>query len=74
MERKYLLTCDTIIFANEIVEQLDANNIANCVVDETKGPAFGYGPVPGISVYVEEKDYERAKKIVEPIVENRKRV
>lgn len=74
MKKKYLLTCDDVIFANEIVTQLDASNIANCVVDETKGPAFGYGPVPGISVYVEEKDYERAKKTVSPLIENRKRV
>ena len=71
MKEKFLMKCDTSIFANEIVEQLEANGIASRVVDETKGAAFGYGPNVGMSIYVDENDYEKAKSIADPIVENR---
>ncbi|MGI6222381.1 MAG: DUF2007 domain-containing protein [Prevotella sp.] len=72
MEKKFLMKSDTTIFTNEVVSQLEASGIASEVVDETKGAAFGYGPNVGMSIYVDEKDYERAKAIVDPLMEQRK--
>lgn len=72
MEEKRLLTCDNAVFADEIVGKLEEAGIACRRHDETQDTAVGaYGALPGISIFVFEKDYEQAKALVDPIVEER---
>ncbi len=59
------------IVANRIVNILDINNIAYRQHDETMDKRPGaYGPIPGISIYVFEKDYDRALELIDPVIKD----
>lgn len=59
------------IIANRIVNILDLNNIAYRQHDETMDKRPGaYGPIPGISIYVFEKDYDRALELIDPVIKD----
>lgn len=74
MKEIELMKCDNTIFADEIVGKLNEAGIGARQHDETTDPAVGaYGPIVGIAIYVDEKDEERAKEIVKPIVEAREK-
>ncbi len=57
------------IVINLMVTVLEANGIAYRQHDETIDQRpDSYGPPPGISIYVFQKDYDRALKLINPII------
>ena len=69
MNEMLLCKCPSSIKAHNVVSILKNNNIVFRQHDETNNPRTGgYGPTPGIAIYVFEKDYEKALKLIEPIV------
>lgn len=73
MNTRILIKCDTSVYADEIVAALEANHIASMQHDENQDYVVGaYGAKTGISIFVYEKDWERAKQVIAPIGEARK--
>ena len=71
MKEILIYKCKNGIVANRIVNVLDANSIAYRQHDETVDKRPGaYGPIPGISIYVFEKDYNRAMELIDPIIKD----
>lgn len=69
MHEILLLKCKNSICADEIVNLLNAHNIAFRQHDESQDPRAGaYGPVTGIAIYVFTKDYEKALDIINPVL------
>lgn len=69
MNEMLLCKCPSSIKAHNVVSILKNNNIVFRQHDETNNPRTGgYGPTPGIAIYVFEKDYEKALTLIEPIV------
>ena len=72
MNDKLLLKCDNTIYADEVVRLLNKHGIVTRQHDENQDPRTGsYGPLPGIAIYVFEKDYDKACSLVEPLQEQR---
>lgn len=71
---RLLLKCENTIFADEIESLLNASGIVSRRHDERNDPYPGaYGAVLGIAVYVYADDYERACRIIEPVVSERRK-
>ncbi len=71
MHEILLLKCKNSICADEIVDLLNAHNIALRQHDESQDPRAGaYGPVTGIAIYVFAKDYEKALGIINPTLKD----
>ena len=71
---KIVIKCDNPVYADAITERLTENNIASTIHDETQDPAVGsYGGSVGIAIRVYEKDFTRAKAIVEEMENERKK-
>lgn len=69
---KLLITCDNAVYAGQIKLLLTEHNLAFRLHDETQDQRPGScGPVEGLSFYVFEKDYERAKALVNEIEHER---
>lgn len=69
MKEKLLCRCTSSITANNVANVLDANSIVYRMHDETADQRNGaYGPNPGTTFYVSEKDYQEASALVEPII------
>ena len=69
MDEKLLCNCSDTITAHKVIDILKSNDIAFRQHDETGDPRTGaYGPTPGISIYVLEKDYEKALTLVGPVI------
>lgn len=67
MEEQLLCRCSHIA-ANRVTDALEAEGIVFRVHDETLDQRPGaYGPVPGIAVYVYERDYERARVVADAV-------
>ncbi len=72
MNEILLLKCENTISADEIVNLLNAHNIALRQHDENQDPRIGaYGPVTGIAIYVFAKDYEKALDIISPVLKEK---
>lgn len=72
LQEKLLMKCENTIFADEVAGALDAKGIASRQHDESQDATVGaYGAVTGIAIYVFEKDFEKARAVVEPIVKAR---
>src|SRR5574344_32972 len=71
-DNKLLIKCDSPLFADEVINVLAENKIASRLHDENSDPAVGaYGAIVGIAVFVYNKDYERAKQIIAPLIKER---
>ena len=71
MNERLLCKCSDNIIAHNVVSILKNDGIIFRQHDETNDPRTGaYGPNPGISIYVFEKDYEKALTLIEPIVDS----
>lgn len=71
---KLLLKCDNSIFADEIEDLLNASGIVSRRHDERDDPYPGaYGAVLGIAVFVYADDYEKACRIIEPVLSERRK-
>ncbi len=69
MDERLLVKCKNSIYANNIVNMLESNNIASRQHDELQDQCPGaYGAITGIAIYVYEKDYAKAKEIAAPII------
>lgn len=72
MHEILLLKCKNNICADEIVNLLNAHNIALRQHDESQDPRAGaYGAVTGIAIYVFAKDYEKALDIINPALKEK---
>ena len=72
---KLLVKCDNTILADEIVSLLDEQGIATRLHDEQQDQVPGaYGAFTGIAVYVYEKDFDKARELVAPVMESRKTI
>lgn len=66
-----MCTCADHIVANRVTDILETNGIAFRLHDETADMRPGtYGSVPGIAIYVFDKDHEMAAALVEPVTGN----
>lgn len=62
MNEKLLCKCTNITTAHNVVSILENDDIVFRRHDETTDTRTGaYGPMPGIAIYVFEKDYEKAR-------------
>ena len=69
MDEMLLVKCTNYIWVHEVTSILQANNIVFRQHDETTDQRNGaYGPIIGISIYVFVKDYEKAKAVTVPIL------
>lgn len=69
MNEKLLCKCTNITTAHNVVSILENDDIVFRRHDETTDTRTGaYGPMPGIAIYVFEKDYEKAYSLIEPII------
>ena len=69
MKEKLLCRCTSSFTSNNVANVLDANSIVFRMHDETADQRNGaYGPNPGTTFYVSEKDYQEASALVEPII------
>lgn len=72
MREKLLLKCENSIYADEVENLLRTNNIASRRHDESQDTRTGaYGPLTGIAIYVFEKDYDKARSLICPVLEER---
>ena len=70
MEEVLLCNCPNSIIADNVINILNDNGIVLRQHDETMDQRSGaYGPAPGIAIYVFEKDYEKALKLVAHIID-----
>lgn len=61
MNEKLLCKCTNITTAHNVANILENDDIVFRRHDETTDTRTGaYGPMPGIAIYVFEKDYEKA--------------
>lgn len=69
MKEILLCNCPNGIVADNVISMLDVNGIVFRQHDETMDQRVGsYGPSPGIAIYVLEKDYTKARELVEPVI------
>ena len=69
MNEKLLCKCTNITTVHNVVSILENDDIVFRRHDETTDTRTGaYGPMPGIAIYVFEKDYEKAYSLIEPII------
>ncbi len=69
---KTLTVCDNPFMANLVETTLKDNGIACIVLDQTlTGVQGGYGPMPGYAIRVYAKDEERARELIENIINKR---
>ncbi|MBQ2525864.1 Putative signal transducing protein [Bacteroidales bacterium WCE2008] len=71
MNDTLLCKCPNNIIADTVCDILNVNGIESRRHDETMDQRTGaYGPVPGIAIYVFEKDLERAQALTRPVFDN----
>lgn len=64
-----MCTCPDSFTAANVVEILESNGIALRQHDETADQRPGsHGPNPGIAIYVFDSDLEKARELVDPII------
>ena len=75
MREKLLLKCENSIYADEVENLLRTHGIASRCHDESQDTRTGaYGPLTGIAIYVFEKDYDKARSLICPVLEQRTEV